>query len=218
MRPVMDDPAYAGTRFGYRAHWPEVHVKWSVPAPHADARADEILARVRGIFGEAIFGEGKDELAAVVVRQLSARGERAAFAESCTGGLVSALLTEVPGSSEVFDFAGVTYANTFKSKLLGVKESLLAEHGAVSEPVARAMAEGIRAYTGATWGIGITGIAGPGGGTDEKPVGTVHLALAGPSGTEHSKRCYRLGDRARIRQRAAYEALDWLRRATRARP
>jgi nicotinamide-nucleotide amidase len=214
MRPVMDDPANAGVRFGFRAHWPEIHVKWSVPGPDAGARADRILAAVRGIFGDAIFGEGKDELPELVVARLAARGERVAVAESCTGGLLAELLTRVPGASTVIDLGVVAYANAMKERLVGVPAGLLAAHGAVSEPVARALAEGVRAAAGATWGLGVTGIAGPTGGTPEKPVGTVHVALAGPGGTEHAARSWR-GDRGRIRLTAAYDALNLLRLATR---
>ena len=212
MRPVMDDPGSAGIRFGFRAHWPEVHVKWTVPGPDAEARADALLTRVRGIFGDAVFGEGKQELQALVVERLAARGERVALAESCTGGLVAQLVTSVPGASAVLDLGVVTYADAAKERLLAVPAALLAAHGAVSEPVARAMAEGARAVAPADWGIGITGIAGPSGGTPEKPVGTVHLALAGPAGTQAVARLYR-GDRERIRRQAAFEALDLLRRA-----
>jgi nicotinamide-nucleotide amidase len=214
MRPVMDDPANAGVRFGYRAHWPEIHVKWSVPGPDAAARADRILGQVRALFGDAIFGEGKDELPDLVVARLAARGERVAVAESCTGGLLAELLTAVPGASSVFDLGVVAYANAMKERVVGVPAAVLAAHGAVSEPVARALAEGARAAAGATWGVGITGVAGPTGGTAEKPVGTVHLALAGPGGTAHVARSWR-GDRDRIRKTAAYDALDTLRRAMR---
>jgi nicotinamide-nucleotide amidase len=217
MRPVMDDPRNAGVRFGYRAHWPEIHVKWAVPASPAEpaeARAGRILAQVRAIFGDAIFAEGKDELAPLVVGALARRGERVALAESCTGGLVAEMLTRVPGSSKVFDLGVVAYANEVKQAVVGVPAALLAAHGAVSEPVARALAEGVRRAGNATWGIGITGIAGPDGGTPEKPVGTVYVALAGPSGTEAVHRVWR-GDRDRVRKTTAYEALDMLRRATR---
>ena len=214
MRPIMDDPANRGVRFGYRAHWPEIHVKWAVAPPDAEARAERILSQVRAVFGDSIFAEGKDELAPLVVAQLTRRGERVAIAESCTGGLVAELLTRVPGASNVFDLGVVAYANEAKSKVAGVPADLLATHGAVSAPVARALAEGIRRAGGATWGIGITGIAGPDGGTPEKPVGTVYVALAGPRGTEIVHRVWR-GDRERVRKTTAYEALDLLRRATR---
>jgi len=214
MRPIMDDPANRGVRFGYRAHWPEIHVKWAVAPPDAEAHAERILSQVRAVFGDSIFAEGKDELAPLVVAQLTRRGERVALAESCTGGLVAELLTRVPGASNVFDLGVVAYANEAKSKVAGVPADLLATHGAVSAPVARALAEGIRRAGGATWGIGITGIAGPDGGTPEKPVGTVYVALAGPRGTEIVHRVWR-GDRERVRKTTAYEALDLLRRATR---
>jgi nicotinamide-nucleotide amidase len=226
MRPVMDDPGNRGVRFGYRAHWPEIHVKWSTAPASAgaissptrneasEAHADRILQQVRSIFGDAIFAEGKDELAPLVVAQLTRRGERVALAESCTGGLVAELLTRVPGSSSVFDLGVVAYANQAKSGVVGVPDDLLATHGAVSEPVARALAEGIRRVAGSTWGVGITGIAGPTGGTPEKPLGTVYVALAGTSGTEVVHRVWR-GDRDRVRKTTAYEALDMLRRATR---
>jgi nicotinamide-nucleotide amidase len=214
MRPVMDDPANADVRFGFRAHWPEVHLKWTVPGPDAAARADRITATVRALFGDAIWGEGKDELPDLVVARLAARAERLAVAESCTGGLLAELITRVPGASNVFDLGVVAYANAMKERILGVPAEVLAAHGAVSGPVARALAEGARRAGGTTWGIGITGIAGPTGGTPEKPVGTVHLALAGPGGTQALERRFR-GDRERVRRFAAYEALNLLRTAMR---
>jgi nicotinamide-nucleotide amidase len=210
MRPVMDAVENAGVRFGYRAHWPEIHVKWRVPGPDAEARADRILAEVRRIFGDAVFAEGKQELPALVVERLTARGERVALAESCTGGLVAEMLTRVPGASNVFDVGVVAYANAAKSALLGVPPEILAGHGAVSEPVARAMAEGVRQRAPATWGLSLTGVAGPAGGTPEKPVGTVHMAVAGPDGTRTWMRRFP-GDRERIRKTAAYDVLNQLR-------
>lgn len=214
MRPVMDDPRYRDVRFGFRAHWPEIHLKWSVPGKDGESRAEEILARVRALFGDDLFGEGKVELAEIVLTRLLARRERVALAESCTGGLLAEILTGVPGASNVFDLGVVAYSDEMKRRLLAVPEEALAVHGAVSEPVARALAEGARRAAGAAWGIGVTGIAGPSGGTAAKPVGTVHLALAGPSGTEAAQRLYR-GDRDRIRRQAAFEALNLLRLALR---
>ncbi len=214
MRPVMDDPENRDVRFGYRAHWPEIHVKWAVPGVGAAGRADRILARVRGLFGDAIFGEGREELAELVVGRLRERGQRLAVAESCTGGMVAQMITAVPGASAVFDLGVVAYANAAKTALLGVPEAVLASQGAVSEAVARLLAEGARARAGTDWGIGITGIAGPDGGTPEKPVGTVHLALAGPGGTDHWARKY-FGDRDRVRRTGAYDALNRLRLALR---
>ena len=212
MRPIMDDPANAGVRWGYRAHWPEVHVKWTVAGPDAASHADRIELAVRAAFGEHVWGVGKEELPAVVVDWLAARGEKVALAESCTGGLLTSLLTAVPGASAVLDLGVVAYANVMKERVLGVHAELLAAHGAVSEPVARALAEGVRRLGAATYGIGITGVAGPSGGTPEKPVGTVHIAVAGPGGTAAVAKAFR-GDRTRIQRSAAYEALDLLRRA-----
>ena len=211
MRPVMD--AHRDVRFGYRAHWPEVHLKWRVEGPGAAARAEAILAEVRALFAGSIWTEeAKAELPQVVVARLLARGERVALAESCTGGLLAALLTSVPGSSGAFDLGVVAYANAQKTAVLGVPEPLLAAHGAVSEEVARALAEGARRRAGAAWGVGVTGIAGPDGGSEAKPVGTVHLAVAGPDGTLALARRYP-GDRERVRRSAAYEALNALRLA-----
>jgi nicotinamide-nucleotide amidase len=214
MRPVMDDPANQDVRFGYRAHWPEIHVKWTVSGPGAESRADAVLARVRELFGDAIWGTGKEELAEIVVARLAARGERLALGESCTGGLLASLVTAVPGASAVFDLGVVAYGNDAKEAFLGVPATALAAHGAVSEPVARALAEGARIRGLATWGSGITGVAGPSGSTPDKPVGTVHLALAGPAGTAHWARHYP-GDRDRIRRTACHDALNRLRLAMR---
>ena len=210
MRPVMDAERDAGVRFGYRAHWPEIHVKWSVVGDQAEQRAERILAEVRRIFGDAIFGEGREELPQVVVARLVARRERLALAESCTGGLVAELVTSVPGASAAFDMGVVAYANAVKTALLDVPPEALERHGAVSEQVARAMAEGARSRGAATWGIGITGVAGPTGGTAEKPVGTVHLAIAGAQGTQAWARLIP-GERDRIRKMAAFDALNRLR-------
>ncbi len=224
MREVMHAPENDGVRFGFRAHFPEIHLKWSVSGDDAEGHADRILARVRELFGDMAFGEAKAELAAVVVDRLLARGDRLAVAESCTGGLVAQLLTSVSGASGAFDLGVVAYANEAKTELLGVPAEVITAHGAVSEAVARAMAEGVRARAEtsapalvpaanarcAVWGAAITGIAGPGGGTPEKPVGTVHLAVAGPAGTHAWARWFP-GNRERIRRIAAYDLLNQVR-------
>ncbi|HSL16678.1 MAG TPA: nicotinamide-nucleotide amidohydrolase family protein, partial [Methylomirabilota bacterium] len=127
------------------------------------------------------------------------------------GGLVGARLTEVPGASEAFAGGVVSYSNDAKERLLGVPHEVLVEHGAVSEEVARTMAEGARRRLGTDWGIGITGIAGPGGGTEDKPVGLVHWAVAGPNGTRAEHRIFR-GDRGVVREWSLNSALDLLRR------
>ena len=175
-------------------------------------RLDECVAGMRTALGDHLFAEGDVTLAAHVVERLRALKRSVALAESCTGGLVAAALTDVPGSSEVFLEASVVYANDAKLRTLAVSEALLREHGAVSEAVARAMAEGVRRATGATFGVSTTGIAGPGGGTAEKPVGLVHFAVAGPDGVTHLGKRFP-GDRAMVRSFAVTIALDLLRRA-----
>ena len=144
---------------------------------------------------------------------LARGGLRAAVGESCTGGLVMARLVDVPGSSAYLDAGVVAYSNAVKQAVLGVAPAVLEDHGAVSEAVALAMAEGARRVGGADLGVGVTGVAGPGGGTEAKPVGTVCIAVVGP-GTAEAATTVRLpGDRAMVRGQAARIALDLLRRA-----
>jgi nicotinamide-nucleotide amidase len=149
--------------------------------------------------------------AGAVLDSCRARGLRIAAAESCTGGLITALLTEIPGSSDVVERGFVTYSNEAKIEMLGVPETLIAEHGAVSAEVARAMAEGALAHSRADLAVSVTGIAGPGGATVTKPVGLVHLALARRGGaTLALERRYGERDRAAIRAEAAADALHLL--------
>ena len=204
---------YPGVRFGYRAHYPEVWFKALVRAADpacAGAVMTEISRSLVGTFGERIVGTDDETLEAVVVKLLRARGLTLSTAESCTGGLTGGLMTAVPGSSEVYLGGGVTYSNTLKTRLLGVPEALLASEGAVSEPCARAMAEGARDRFGSDLGISITGIAGPDGGTEDKPVGTVHFALSTPTGTVHKRRRFR-PPRDMVRRGAAWTALNMVR-------
>jgi nicotinamide-nucleotide amidase len=176
------------------------------------ARLEQCVAGLKAALGAHVFSERDESLAEHVVERLRARGETVAVAESCTGGLVAAALTDVPGSSDALIEACVTYANAAKSRTLAVPEELLRRAGAVSEEVARAMAEGVRARASATWGIAVTGIAGPAGGSDAKPVGLIHLAVAGPAGTSHLRRQFP-GDRAAVRRFAVVAALELLRRS-----
>jgi nicotinamide-nucleotide amidase len=143
--------------------------------------------------------------------KLSLGGYTLSVAESCTGGLLAERITSVPGSSKYFIGGLIAYSNDVKMKALGVEPVLLLEHGAVSAPVAEAMAEGVRSRAETDFALAITGIAGPDGGTDEKPVGTVFIALAGEVKTEHRK-LHLPGDRQLIRWRASQAALDLLRR------
>jgi nicotinamide-nucleotide amidase len=208
---------------GFRTKLPENHLKlrFGPDTPHDEigARVQAVLERI-GRWVYTIEGlpqpiEGWDcgggDPAAVVGRMLTARGETLAVAESCTGGRLAAACTAHSGASEWFVEGIVSYANQAKLDLLGVPGAELAAHGAVSEPVARAMASGVRQRASSTWGIGITGIAGPGGGTPDKPVGTVHIAVHGTHGASH--RVLRLpGDRERVQTLAVAAALELLRR------
>jgi nicotinamide-nucleotide amidase len=198
----------AGVRVGFRTLGAENHLKLAAATPEALAPA---VAAARAALGAQVFGEDEETIEGVVLAALGARSATLAAAESCTGGMVTERLTRVAGASSVLLGGAVVYANALKVSLAGVPEVLLVEHGAVSEAVARALAEGIRARTNATWGLSTTGIAGPGGGTPEKPVGLVWIAAAGPGGT--TTRELRLsGDREQIRTAAAAHVLELLRR------
>jgi nicotinamide-nucleotide amidase len=177
----------------------------------ADAAAAGAVEEARAVIGDDVFSTDGRNLEEVVGRLLLDRGLRIAVAESCTGGLLSSRLTDVPGSSAYLDLSVVVYANAAKTSLVGVPAPLLAEHGAVSEPVARAMAEGIRGRAGADIGVGVTGIAGPSGGTPDKPVGTVFIAVSDVGGT--AVRHFRFfGERDRVKFQATQGALDLVRR------
>jgi nicotinamide-nucleotide amidase len=205
--------AHPEVRFGFRTKFPENHLSLSAVAPDAPT-AESNLARVetacREVLGGYVYGQDGVTFAQAVGEELAARGDTICCAESCSGGLLSQLLTEVPGSSRWSRGGFVTYADDLKQRALGVAAEAIQQHGAVSEPVARAMAEGARFRSGATWSPAITGIAGPDGGTPEKPVGTVWLALAGPGGTRSRAAHYR-GDRGQVRLQSAYGALQLLR-------
>jgi nicotinamide-nucleotide amidase len=184
------------------------------PGPERRARLRAMVDRLAELAGDAVFTtREEDTLESVVGDLLRAAGATLTAAESCTGGLFAQRITAVPGSSDYFLGAAVTYSNELKTRLVGVPPETIAAHGAVSEPVARAMAEGVRRALGGDWGVGITGVAGPGGGSTEKPVGTVHLAVAGPRDGEVEHRKLRLpGDRDRVRRFSAQIALEMLRR------
>jgi PncC family amidohydrolase len=178
-------------------------------APEAQPAYDRLEGLLTGAFDGTLFSTGPT-LDDIVATGFADRGLTVATAESCTGGLLAARLTERPGSS-AWVLGGVTaYANSAKEQLLGVPEDVLAEHGAVSPEVAAALADGARARFGADVGVGITGVAGPGGGTAEKPVGTVHLCVAAPDG--HRLRALRLpGSRSAVRERSVTMAMHLLR-------
>jgi nicotinamide-nucleotide amidase len=179
---------------------------WGFPPDEADRRLSAAAALVRRRAGESVYGEGDADLAALVLERARAHGVRLAVAESCTGGLVGARLTEIPGSSDVFVGGVIAYDNELKQNLLAVPQVLLAEHGAVSEPVARAMVAGAVTTFGVRGAVAVTGVAGPGGGSSEKPVGTVWLATQ-LDGEVLSQRSMFPGSRYEIRARAAQAAL-----------
>jgi nicotinamide-nucleotide amidase len=183
-----------------------------VPPAAADRRLRPAADRLLATFGDAIYGQGDADLAAVVLEICRGRGLRIGVGESCTGGMLGERLTRTPGASDVFLGGVIAYANEIKSGLLGVPLAMIREHGAVSEQVAGALASGARDRTGAEIGIGITGIAGPDGGTPEKPVGTVWIAVDF-SGEVTLALLKSWGDRQEVRQRAAQAALNLVRKA-----
>ena len=177
----------------------------------ANAWLAQAAVLLRTVVADAVYGEDGDDLAAVVLDLCRVRGVTVGVAESCTGGLLGARLTAIPGSSDVVRGGVIAYHDVVKQALLSVPEAMLHEHGAVSEPVVGAMAAGIRTATGVDAALAITGIAGPGGGTEEKPVGTVWIALDF-RGEVQSRRFVMVGDRGEIRHRSAQAALEMLRR------
>ena len=198
--------AIAGLELGYCARMGEVDLR-VIGSMEILEQADKII---RGRLENFIFTTGREDLELVVVRQLAAQKATLAVAESCTGGFLAHRLTNVPGASEVFLAGYVTYSNEAKTAALGVTLSTIAEDGAVSEAVARAMAEGARAKSGATFALATTGIAGPGGGSEAKPVGTAFIALAG-GGETVVKHLFFPTDRETFKQLATQMALNLLR-------
>ncbi|MEN9798569.1 MAG: hypothetical protein RL653_2265 [Pseudomonadota bacterium] len=214
VRPLM--AAHPHVRFGTRTRLPENHLKLladgATPA-EASARLEAAARECRAVLGETLFGEDGEAYEAAVVSALKRAGRTVAVAESCTGGRVAAQLTAVPGASEVFLGGAVAYTEAAKQRWAAVPPELIARHGVVSGEVAGALAAGIRAACGADYGLGVTGYAGPGGGTAEQPVGTVFVALALPDGRVRTERVTLGTERARVQLLAAAHALELLRRA-----
>lgn len=195
---------------GYRVTFPEIEVKILAEGrdvPDAREIAERVAAQARERLREVAFGGKEETFPRYVAGLLQRAGIKVALAESCTGGLVTKLLTDVAGSSEYVIGGAVSYANTAKTKLLGVSEALLREHGAVSEPVARAMAEGVLRALDVDLAVGITGIAGPTGGTPQKPVGTVCFGLVRRHGASLTATEVFPGERENVRTLSAYYAL-----------
>jgi nicotinamide-nucleotide amidase len=202
-------------RLAFRAAFPRIQARVTVSgAPDDDlgARLDDLEARVRDRLGPYVYALGDEGMEETVGRLLAARGLTLALAESCTGGRIGDRVTDVPGSSAYFLLGVATYSNEAKTAVLGVRPETIEDHGAVSTETATEMAEGVRRLAGADLGLATTGVAGPGGGTEEKPVGTVCIALAWEGGSW--SRRYDLGPRGRdwVKGMTAQVALDRLRR------
>jgi nicotinamide-nucleotide amidase len=178
----------------------------------ADARVEELVEKIEEELGDAIFSRKGETIEQIVSYLLQMRSMTLALAESCTGGLLAERITSLSGSSRYFLGGAVVYSNALKTQFANVPKALINQHGAVSREVAAAMAEGIRKRCLSSYGVGITGVAGPSGGTEQKPVGLVYIALAGEEGTQVVERNFP-GDRKRIRQFATQQALEMIRRA-----
>ena len=196
------------------AHAGDLQITLACSKPSQEAaqeRVDELAGRIEETMEDWLYSSQGDSLEQIVLYYLGLRQGSLAVAESCTGGLIAQRITGVPGASRSFLGGVVVYSDQLKIALAGVSADLLAQHGAVSAEVAKAMAHGIRLRTGATIGLGVTGIAGPTGATDSKPVGLVHIAVSDAQGTDAMERTFR-GDRQRIREWTAQQALDLVRR------
>ncbi len=203
----------SGLQIGLYPHLRTVDVRLTATASSARAAHRLVLAvatPLRRALGDALYATGATTLEEIIGALLVKQRMTVGIAESCTGGLISDRLTNVPGSSRYLRGSVVAYANDVKTSCLGVPNGILQRFGAVSTPVARAMAQRIRRVTGAALGLSVTGIAGPDGGTSRKPVGLVCFGLAGPRDTQ-SRRCRFFGDRLSIKAQAAQTALNWLR-------
>jgi len=189
----------------------QIHLRtWTDQGAHAQSTLDEIVRSFELALGDRIFAHSGVSLEEVVAQLLTDNRGTIAAAESCTGGLLAERLTRIPGSSTYFLGGAVCYSNELKTAWADVPPEMIASKGAVSSEVAMALAEGIRRRVGSTFGVGITGIAGPGGGSEEKPVGTVYLALASPTGIKE-RLVHLPGDRDGIRFYASQLALDMVR-------
>jgi nicotinamide-nucleotide amidase len=190
----------------------QLHLKTrAVKLDTAQKRVDELVELIEAEIGDFVFSDNGDSMEQIVGYYLQMRNATLAVAESCTGGLIGERITSVSGSSRYFLGGAIVYSNDMKTEMAGVPARLIDKEGAVSSKVATALAEGIRARCGSTLGIGVTGVAGPNGGTPDKPVGLVFHALASEGGTEVIERKF-VGDRKRIRWFASQQALDMIRR------
>ncbi len=206
---------FPGIKLGFRAKFPEIQIKLYASGSDRDT-IDKLMNKatesVLKTMGENVFSVDGRSMEAVIGGLLTERKGTLAVAESCTGGLISHMLTNIPGSSEYFLFSGITYSNDAKTKILDVSPEVLKRFGAVHEKTAKEMAEGVRCIAGATYGLAVTGIAGPGGGTDDKPVGTVCIGLATARSAQGFRFYFPFNNRLRNKKIFAMKALDILRR------
>jgi nicotinamide-nucleotide amidase len=212
---LKDIAASGDVSLGFRTAFPDNYLRplaRAGSAEQAEATLDRICDAIKRRLGPLVYGEDEQTLDAVVGQMLTERGMTIAVAESCTGGLIAKRITDNPGSSAYFAGGVVAYSNAAKSELLGVPSAVLEEHGAVSDLVVRAMAEGVRERFGVDIGVATTGISGPDGGTASKPVGLVHIALAREAATYADSFVFRM-DRTRHRLLVSQVALDWVRRS-----
>lgn len=210
---IQDDygPWPEAVELGFRAGMPLLEVKLTVADPQDRPLQQQCYTQLQGLIADYIVGEESTNLAQATIELLQAKGQTVTTAESCTGGLIAAAITEISGASTVFEAGFVTYSNTMKQQLIGVPENLIAEHGAVSEEVVRAMATGALARSGADYAVAVSGIAGPDGGTEEKPVGTVWIAW----GSQETLKSYQLrfnAPRKWFQEMVTATSLDLLRR------
>jgi len=200
---------------GLRAVFPEIQVKLYGKAKDEATLVRELDAATAWVLerlGDKVFSLSGQTMEEVTGALLKEKKATVAVAESCTGGMIASMLTDISGSSDYFLFGGVTYSNEAKSRVLGVLPETLEKYGAVSEETVREMAEGVRRVAGADYGLSTSGIAGPTGGTPDKPVGTVCIGLAGPSGVSSRRFSYQFSTRAMHKSIFAMTALDMLRR------
>jgi nicotinamide-nucleotide amidase len=207
LKPLIE----SGLELAFCGRPGEVDLRLLARGAAASQLVSDAESIVRSLLGERIFGTEEDDLERVVVRLLTERRQTLALAESCTGGLIANRITNVPGASAIFLGGIVCYSNDAKEKFLGVRAQTLAEHGAVSEATAREMAEGARLRTGAYYALSVTGIAGPTGGSEARPVGTVFVGLSMPHSTS-ARRYMNPYDRETFKWVTSQQALDWLRR------
>ncbi len=205
---------FPAIRLGLRAKFPETQIKLYGSHKSGEELERQLAAAKAWVLekmGNKVFSTAGENMEAVVGRMLREKNASLALAESCTGGLIASRITDVPGSSDYFLFSAVTYSNEAKIRILGVKPETLETYGAVSEECVREMAEGVQRVAGATYGLAVSGIAGPSGGTEEKPVGTVCFGLAGPGGVNSFRFVMKYATRAMQKSMFAMKAVDILR-------